>query len=143
MRHGVWLRRGLVAAVAVGVLAVLGVVVGLPVLRDRSQQRLEDRADREVSATAQRVRAGLLADRAGGESTLRRVAEAVDGVEVLTVQGVGARPDAGARLFFRVRVTTTAASIFGWQRAESAACFAQLVPADARPAALERVPCPA
>ncbi|PZG02134.1 hypothetical protein C1I99_03855 [Micromonospora deserti] len=120
------------------VLAVVAVAVGVPLLRDRSQRRLEQRADREVNAIAQRARADLLADPSAGEATLRRAADAVDGVEVLAVQ----RSDAGVRLVFRVRVAKTATSVFGWQQADSAACFAQLVHTGPRPAALERLPCP-
>ncbi|MGC4788753.1 hypothetical protein ACLQ22_13100 [Micromonospora sp. DT178] len=146
MRHGggtsVWLRRVLAVAVPATVLAVVGAATGLPLLRDRSQQRLEQRAEREVTATAQLARARLLAEPTAGESTLRQAADAVDGVEVLTVRSDGPRAETTVRLFFRVRVAKTAASVFGWQRADSAACFALAVPADAGPVALERLSCP-
>ncbi|MFG3423802.1 hypothetical protein ACIBTZ_31335 [Micromonospora sp. NPDC049460] len=142
MRRGggtsVWLRRGLAVAALAAVLATVGVVVGLPLLRDRSQQRLEQRAEREVTATAQLARTRLLADPRAGESTLRQAAGSVAGVEVLTVRGDGP----AVRLVFRVRVTKTAASVFGWQRADASACFAQVVHAEAGPAALERLSCP-
>jgi hypothetical protein len=138
----VWLRRGLAVAVVAGVLAAIGVVAGVPLLRDRSQQRLEQRAEREVTATAQLTRARLLAAPAARESTLRQAADGVDGVEVLTVRSDGPGSDRAVRLVFRVRVAKTAASVFGWQRAESTACFAQVVHAQAGPAAVERVPCP-
>ncbi|MFG3712204.1 hypothetical protein [Micromonospora sp. NPDC047730] len=133
-----WLRRGLAVAALAAVLATIGVVVGLPLLRDRSQQRLEQRAEREVTATAQLARTRLLADPRAGESTLRQAAGSVAGVEVLTVRGDGP----AVRLVFRVRVTKTAASVFGWQRADASACFAQVVHAEAGPAALERLSCP-
>ena len=146
VRHGggnsVWLRRGPAVTVLTIVLAGIVAAIGLPLLRDRSQQRLEQRAEREVTATAQLARARLLADPAAGESTLRQAADAVDGVEVLTVRSDGPRSEATVRLVFRVRVTKTAASIFGWQQADSAACFALAVSPDDVPAALERLPCP-
>ncbi|MFY1595369.1 hypothetical protein [Micromonospora sp. WMMD737] len=146
MRHGggtsVWPRRVLAVAVPTIVLAVVGAATGLPLLRARSQQRLEQRAEREVTATAQLTRARLLAEPAAGESTLRRAADAVDGVEVLTVRSDGPRAEATVRLVFRVRVAKTAASVFGWQRADSAACFALAVPSDPGPVALERLSCP-
>ncbi|MFG3698406.1 hypothetical protein ACGF5C_10905 [Micromonospora sp. NPDC047620] len=146
MRRGggtsVWLRRGLAVAALAAVLAVIGVVAGLPLLRDRSQQRLEQRAEREVTATAQLARARLLADPGAGESTLRQAAGSVAGVEVLTVRGDGPASAPAVRLVFRVRVTKTAASVFGWQRADASACFAQVVHAEAGPAALERLSCP-
>jgi hypothetical protein len=122
---------------------VAGVIVGVPLLRDHSQQRLERRADREVTTTAQRTRSELLATPDARVSTLRDVAERVDGVEVLTVEGDDERSGAaGVRLVFRVRVAKTAASVFGWQRATAAACFAQVVHPSSAPAALERLPCP-
>ncbi|WP_441164591.1 hypothetical protein [Micromonospora sp. L31] len=119
------------------------VAVAAPLLRDRSQQRLERRAEREVTAIAQRARGELLADPAAAEADLRRAAERVDGVEVLAVEGGAQRREAGVRLVFRVRVAKTAASVFGWQRATTERCFAQLVRPGTGPAALERVPCPA
>ncbi|MEU1684950.1 hypothetical protein [Micromonospora sp. NPDC005707] len=131
-------RRGLVAGVALAGLVAVGLTVGVPLLRDRSQHRLERRADREVTATAQRTRAVLLAEPAAREADLRVAADTVDGVEVLSA-AVGA---AEVRLVFRVRVAKTAASVFGWQRAEAAACFAQSVRPGAAPAPLERLPCP-
>ncbi|KAB1158753.1 hypothetical protein ACLQ20_16165 [Micromonospora sp. DT46] len=137
-----WPRRVLTVAAPAIVLTVAGAAAGLPLLRDRSQQRLERQAEREVTATAQLARARLLAEPAAGESTLRRAADAVDGVEVLTVRSDGPRAEATVRLVFRVRVAKTAASVFGWQRADSAACFALAVPSDAGPVALERLPCP-
>ncbi|MEU9508581.1 hypothetical protein AB0D32_20165 [Micromonospora sp. NPDC048170] len=143
MRHGgggsVWLRRGLALTALTVVLAGVGAAVGLPLLRDRSQHRLEQRAEREVTATAQLARARLLADPAAGEARLRQAADAVDGVEVLTVGSDGPRT---VRLLLRVQVTKTAASVFGWQQADSAACFALAVSPDATPPALERLPCP-
>ncbi|WP_433386784.1 hypothetical protein [Micromonospora sp. KLBMP9576] len=146
MRHGggisVRLRRGLAVALLTIVLAGIGAAVGLPLLRERSQQRLEQRAEREVTATAQLARARVLADPAAGEPTLRQAADAVDGVEVLTVDSGGPRSEPTVRLVLRVRVSKTAASVFGWQRADSAACFALAVPPDADPAALERLSCP-
>ncbi|SBT45257.1 hypothetical protein [Micromonospora auratinigra] len=132
------LRRGLLAGTAFVVVGVVGAALLLPLLRDRSQRRLEHRADREVSATAQRTRAALLAAPAGRAGSLRDAADAVDGVEVLTVR----TDTAGVRLVFRVRVRKTASSVFGWQRASAAGCFAQLVRGSAAPAALERLPCP-
>ncbi|MER7332094.1 MULTISPECIES: hypothetical protein [unclassified Micromonospora] len=146
MRRGgrtpVWLRRGLAVAVLAAVLAAIGVVAGLPLLRERSQQRLEQRAEREVTATAQLARTRLLAAPEAGESTLRQAAESVAGVEVLTVRRDGSGAAPAVRLVFRVRVAKTTASVFGWQRADAVACFAQVVHADANPAALERLPCP-
>ncbi|MGW4497474.1 hypothetical protein ACWENR_02490 [Micromonospora sp. NPDC004336] len=141
-RTSVWSRRGLVAAVVAGVLAAVGVAAGLPLLRDRSQQRLEQRAEWEVAATAQLARSRLLAAPAVGESTLRQAAGGVDGVEVLAVRSDGPEAGPAVRLVFRVRVAKTASSVFGWQRADSTACFAQVVHTDAGPAALERLPCP-
>ncbi|GAB3181571.1 hypothetical protein FHX75_1815 [Micromonospora palomenae] len=135
-------RRGLLAAAVVTVFAVTAVAVAAPLLRDRSQQRLERRAEREVTAIAQRARGELLADPAAAEANLRRAAERVDGVEVLAVESGAQRREAGVRLVFRVRVAKTAASVFGWQRATTERCFAQLVRPGAGPAALERVPCP-
>ncbi|MFE9692727.1 hypothetical protein [Micromonospora sp. NPDC005806] len=132
-------RRRLLAGTALVVLAALTATVALPLLRDRSQQRLERRAEREVTATAQRTRAALLAEPAARETTLRDIADAVAGVEVLTVEAGAAE----VRLVFRVRVAKTAASVFGWQRATAEACFAQVVRRAAAPAALERLPCPA
>ncbi|MBM0227994.1 hypothetical protein [Micromonospora sp. ATA51] len=55
------LRRRLLAAAVLAALAATGVLVAVPLLRDRSQHRLDRRADREVTATAQRTRAALLA----------------------------------------------------------------------------------
>ncbi|WP_157744958.1 hypothetical protein [Micromonospora coxensis] len=131
-------RRGLVAVGVVAVLAVTVVTVVAPVLRDRSQHRLEQRADRAVTATAQRTRSQLLADPTAGQAALRRVADGIDGVEVLAVES-GA---AGVRLVFQVRVAKTATSLFGWQRATAAGCFAQVVGPGPGPAAMERVSCP-
>ncbi|MEU5940393.1 hypothetical protein ABZ807_14630 [Micromonospora sp. NPDC047548] len=142
-RKSARVRRGLLAAGVVTVLAVTVVTVAVPLLRDRSQQRLERRADREATAIAQRARAELLADPAAGEAALRGAADRVDGVEVLAVEGGGQGREAGVRLVFRVRVAKTAASVFGWQQATTTRCFAQVVRPDAGPAALERVPCPA
>ncbi|MFG2059025.1 hypothetical protein ACGFI9_33900 [Micromonospora sp. NPDC048930] len=136
--HSARLRRRLLAATALLAIAAVGAAVALPLLRDRSQRRLERRADREVTATALRTRAALLATPSAREGTLRDTAGALDGVEVLTVEA-GA---AGVRLVFRVRVAKTAASVFGWQRATAAGCFAQVVNPAAAPAALERLPCP-
>ncbi|MGR6321289.1 hypothetical protein Q2K19_19315 [Micromonospora soli] len=131
-------RRWLVAGTVLVVLAAVGAAVAPPLLRDRSQQRLERRAEREVTATAQRTRAALLAEPAARETALRDAAGAVAGVEVLTV----AADPAGVRLVFRVRVAKTAASVFGWQRATAEGCFAQVVRRAGAPAALERLPCP-
>ncbi|MGK5445672.1 hypothetical protein ACSNN7_28150 [Micromonospora sp. URMC 105] len=136
-------RRSLLAVAVVTVLAVTAVAIAAPLLRDRSQQRLERRADREVTAIAQRTRGELLADPAAGEAALRSAADRVDGVQVLTVEGGGQRRETGVRLVFRVRVAKTAASVFGWQQATVERCFAQRVRPGAGPAALERVPCPA
>ncbi|MFJ6196209.1 hypothetical protein [Micromonospora sp. NPDC092111] len=130
-------RRGLLAAAVVTALAVVAVTVAVPLLRDRSQQRLERRADREVTATAQRARSRLLAEPAATDTTLRRVADDVDGVEVLAV-----RRDDGVRLVFRVWVAKTATTLFGWQRAAATGCFAQVVRDGAAPMPLERLPCP-
>ncbi|WP_200216723.1 MULTISPECIES: hypothetical protein [Micromonospora] len=132
------LRRRLLAAAALAALAAAGVLATVPVLRDRSQHRLEQRADREVAATAQRARAALLAEPSAPGPALRDAADAVDGVEVLTVEDAGP----GVRLVFRVRVAKTAASVFGWQRVNAGSCFAQVVRAAATPAPLERLPCP-
>ncbi|SCL16624.1 hypothetical protein GA0070616_1067 [Micromonospora nigra] len=74
---------------------------------------------------------------------LRRVAAGVAGVEVLSVRRDGSPPTAGTRLVFRVRVDKTASSLFGWQRARSSGCFAQLVRTGSEPSGLERLPCPA
>lgn len=134
------LRHGLFAVGTVGLLAVVGVVVGLPVLRDRSQHRLERQADREVTATAQRARSTLLGDPAASASALRDAAAGVDGVEVLAVRDAVHRD--GTRLVFRVRVAKTAASLFGWQRATAVGCFAQEVGPAGDPTGLERLPCP-
>ncbi|MEV0426913.1 hypothetical protein [Micromonospora sp. NPDC050495] len=131
-------RRRLLVGAALLALAAVAVAVALPLLRDRSQHRLQRRADREVTATAQRTRAALLAEPSGREAALRTAVDDVDGVEVLTVTA-GAR---GVRLVFQVRVAKTAASLFGWQRATATGCFAQLVRGGATPAALERLPCP-
>jgi hypothetical protein len=131
-------RRGLLAGTALAVLVAVGLTLGVPLLRDRSQHRLERRADREVTATAQRTRSVLLAEPAAREADLRFAADTVDGVEVLSA----AAGVAEVRLVFRVRVAKTAASVFGWQRAESTACFAQSVRPGAAPAPLERLPCP-
>lgn len=131
-------RRRLLIGAALVALAAVAVVVALPLLRDRSQHRLQRRADREVTATAQRTRAALLAEPSGREASLRSVAGTVAGVEVLTVT-TGAR---GVRLVFQIQVAKTAASLFGWQRATATGCFAQLVHDGATPAALERLPCP-
>ncbi|MCI4061944.1 hypothetical protein MRQ36_04935 [Micromonospora sp. R77] len=143
MRYGggksAWLRRGLLAGVAVGVLVVLGVLAGMPVLRERSQHRLERQADREVTATAQKARGALLASPAVPATALRAAAEDVDGVEVLAVED--AVRHGGIRLVFRVRVAKTAASVFGWQRTTAVGCFAQVVRPATTPALLERVPC--
>jgi hypothetical protein len=142
MRHGsghlARLRRRLLATTVVVAVAALGAAVALPLLRDRSQRRLERRADREVTATAQRTRAALLAAPSAPETSLRDTAAGMAGVEVLTVR----TDNAGVRLVFRVRVAKTAASAFGWQRATATACFAQLVARSVAPAALERLPCP-
>ncbi|MGW5672447.1 hypothetical protein [Micromonospora sp. NPDC003776] len=137
--HSARLRRRLVSGTAVVLLAAVGAAVVLPLLRDRSQRRLERRADREVTATAQRTRAVLLAVPSAREAPLRSAAAAIDGVEVLTVEA----GEAEVRLVFRVRVAKTAASVFGWQQASAAGCFAQVVSRSATPAALERLPCPA
>ncbi|WP_406042293.1 hypothetical protein OG799_01480 [Micromonospora sp. NBC_00898] len=131
-------RRRLVAAAALAALAAAGVLAAVPLLRDRSQDRLDRRADREVTATAQRTRAALLATPSASGPALRDAADAVDGVEVLTVESAGA----GVRLVFRVRVAKTAASVFGWQQANVGACFAQVVRPAATPAPMERLPCP-
>ncbi|MEU4478819.1 hypothetical protein AB0F68_12245 [Micromonospora sp. NPDC023966] len=131
-------RRGLLAGMALAALVAVGLALGVPLLRDRSQHRLERRADREVTATAQRTRAVLLAEPSAREADLRQAADSVDDVEVLTVAAGAAE----VRLVFRVRVAKTAASVFGWQRAEAAACFAQVVRRVATPAPLERLPCP-
>ncbi|SCG61918.1 hypothetical protein [Micromonospora inositola] len=132
------LRRRLLATAVVAALAAAGVLVAVPLLRDRSQHRLDQRADREVTTTAQRTRAALLATPSASGPALRDAADAVDGVEVLTVEDA----DPGVRLVFRVRVAKTAASVFGWQRANVGACFAQLVRPAAAPAPMERLPCP-
>ncbi|MFC4150600.1 hypothetical protein ACFO0M_30475 [Micromonospora mangrovi] len=132
-------RRGLLAGVAVGVLVVVGVLAGVPALRDRSQHRLERQADREVTATAQKARGALLASPAAPAAALRDVAEDVDGVDVLTVEA--GPPPVGVRLVFRVRVAKTAASVFGWQRTTAVGCFAQVVRPAATPIVLERVSC--
>ncbi|TDB77033.1 hypothetical protein [Micromonospora sp. KC723] len=132
-----WTRHGLIAGAVAVVLTAVG-TVATPLLRDRSQQRLEQRAAREVIATAQWTRTQLLADPAAGQATLRGIADRADGVEVLTLE-TGA---AGVRLVFRVRVAKTASSVFGWQRATAYGCFAQVVGSGPGPAALERVPCP-
>ncbi|GAB3385679.1 hypothetical protein GCM10027452_36710 [Micromonospora halotolerans] len=131
-------RRGLLAGTALAVLVAVGLTLGVPLLRDRSQHRLERRADREVTATAQRTRSLLLAEPAAREADLRFAADTVDGVEVLSA----AAGVAEVRLVFRVRVAKTAASVFGWQRAASSACFAQSVRPGGAPAPLERLPCP-
>ncbi|TDC84456.1 hypothetical protein E1193_05840 [Micromonospora sp. KC606] len=131
-------RRGLVAASVVVALAVVGLVAAAPLLRDHSQQRLEQRAGREVTATAQRTRTRLLADPAAGQATLRGIADRADGVEVLNVE----TGTTGVRLVFRVRVAKTASSVFGWQRATADGCFAQVVGPGSNPAGLERMPCP-
>ncbi|MCW3843867.1 hypothetical protein ONA70_27590 [Micromonospora yasonensis] len=135
--HSARLRRRLLTGTALVVVATVGAAVALPLLRDRSQRRLERRADREVTATAQRTRAALLAAPSTREAALRDAA-ALDGVEVLAVEA----GDAGVRLVFRVRVAKTAASVFGWQEANAAACFAQVVSRSATPAVMERLPCP-
>lgn len=132
------LRRRLLAAAVLAALAATGVLVAVPLLRDRSQHRLDRRADREVTATAQRTRTALLAVPSASGPALRDAADAVAGVEVLAVEDVGP----GVRLVFRVRVAKTAASVFGWQRANVGACFAQVVQAAATPAPMERPPCP-
>ncbi|WP_319462476.1 hypothetical protein [Micromonospora sp. RTP1Z1] len=132
------MRRRLLAAAVLAALAAAGVLAAVPLLRDRSQHRLERRADWEVTATAQRTRAALLAAPSASEPALRDAADAVDGVEVLTVDGSGP----GVRLVFRVRVAKTAASVFGWQRANMGACFGQVVQPAATPAPMERLPCP-
>lgn len=137
--HSARLRRRMLSGAAVVLIAAVGAAVVLPLLRDRSQRRLERRADREVTATAQRTRAVLLAEPSARETALRSAAAAMDGVEVLTVEA----GDTEVRLVFRVRVAKTAASVFGWQQATAAACFAQVVNRSATPAALERLPCPA
>ncbi|GAA2717658.1 hypothetical protein ACFY2R_11280 [Micromonospora olivasterospora] len=134
-------RLSVVAAVAA--LAVAGAAVALPLLRDHSQRRLERRAEREVRATAQRARTELLATPTASGPALRQAATRVAGVEVLAVAGDDPGRDDGVRLVFRVRVAKTAASVFGWQQASAAACFAQVVRANAGPAPLERLPCPA
>ncbi|RZU77376.1 hypothetical protein EV384_6094 [Micromonospora kangleipakensis] len=131
-------RRRLLAAAVLVALVATGVLVAVPLLRDRSQHRLDRRADREVTSTAQRTRAALLAAPSASGPALRDAAGAVDGVEVLTVESA----DPGVRLAFRVRVAKTAASVFGWQRANVGACFAQVVRPAATPAPLERLPCP-
>ncbi|MFR9780622.1 hypothetical protein ACL02O_31820 [Micromonospora sp. MS34] len=136
--HWARLRRRLLAGTALVVVAAVGTAVALPLLRDRSQRHLQRRADREVTATAQRTRAALLATPSAPQATLRDTAEATSGVEVLTVEA----DVAGVRLVFRVRVAKTAASVFGWQRATATGCFAQVVGRSANPAALERLPCP-
>lgn len=132
------LRRRLAVGTALAALVAVGLAVGVPLLRDRSQHRLERRADREVTATAQRTRAVLLAEPSAREADLRRAAGTVDGVEVLTVAAAAAE----VRLVFRVRVAKTAASVFGWQRADADGCFAQVVRRGDSPAPLERLPCP-
>lgn len=137
--HSARLRRRLLTGTVVVLVAAVGAAVVLPLLRDRSQRRLERRADREVTATAQRTRAALLAAPSAREAALRDAAAELDGVEVLTVEA----GYAGVRLVFRVRVAKTAASVFGWQEATAAACFAQVVDRSTTPAALERLPCPA
>ncbi|MEH0842233.1 hypothetical protein V6U81_07560 [Micromonospora sp. CPCC 205711] len=146
MRFGggttVRVRRGLVVVAVVAIVAVVGVVVAVPLLRDHSQRRLERRADREVTATAQRARGELLADPTASRERLRRAATEVDGVEVLAVESDVPGRD-GVRLVFRVRVAKTAATVFGWQRATAAGCFAQVVGPAPGPATLERLPCPA
>ncbi|MGY0006297.1 hypothetical protein [Micromonospora sp. I033] len=131
-------RRGLLAGTALAALVAVGLALGVPMLRDRSQQRLEHRADREVTATAQRARTVLLAEPSAREADLRRAAGTVDDVEVLTVTAGAAE----VRLVFRVRVAKTAASVFGWQRADAAACFALMVRRVSTPAPLERLRCP-
>ncbi|WP_189194983.1 hypothetical protein [Micromonospora fulviviridis] len=132
------LRRRLTVGTALVALVAVGLALGVPLLRDRSQHRLERRADREVTATAQRTRAVLLAEPSDREADLRRAAGTVDGVEVITVTAVAAE----VRLVFRVRVAKTAASVLGWQRADAAACFGQVVRRGDTPAPLERLPCP-
>ncbi|NES29356.1 hypothetical protein GCE86_17550 [Micromonospora terminaliae] len=131
-------RQGLVAGAALAGLVAVGLTLAVPLLRDRSQHRLERRADREVAATAQRARAVLLAEPSAREADLRLAADTVDGVEVLTAAAGAAE----VRLVFRVRVAKTAASVFGWQRADATACFAQVVRRGATPAPLQRLPCP-
>ncbi|TDC40770.1 hypothetical protein [Micromonospora sp. KC213] len=131
-----WASRGLIAAGVAVVLTVVGVTVMTPLLRDRSQQRLEQRAAREVTTTAQRTRTQLLAEPTAGQATLRGIADRAEGVEVLTVE----RAAAGVRMVFRVRVAKTAPSLFGWQQATADGCFAQVV--GPNPVALERVACP-
>ncbi|MGC5018277.1 hypothetical protein [Micromonospora sp. DT47] len=135
-------RRGLLVTGVAVTVTVVGLTVAVPLLRDRSQQRLERRADREVTAIAQRARGELLADPSAPRERLRRTAEAVDGVEVLTLEGAGPGRD-GVRLVFRVRVAKTASTVFGWQRATVTRCFAQVVRGTSGPAALERLQCPA
>ncbi|MFC0007293.1 hypothetical protein [Micromonospora siamensis] len=139
-RGGRRTRRGRVAAAAVTATAVAGTVAGVPLLRDRSQQRLERRAEREVTATAQRTRAELLATPTAPRERLRSTAAQVAGVEVLEVRD---QPVRAVRLVFRVRVAKTATSLFGWQRANADGCFALVVQARPVPAAIERLPCPA
>ncbi|MET8910559.1 hypothetical protein [Micromonospora sp. NPDC004551] len=126
------------AGITLAGLVAVGLALAVPLLRDRSQQRLERRADREVTATAQRTRAALLAEPSAREADLRLAADTVDGVEVLTAAAGAAE----VRLVFRVRVAKTAASVFGWQRADATGCFAQVVRPGTTPAPLERLPCP-
>ncbi|MET8833036.1 hypothetical protein ABZV78_03845 [Micromonospora sp. NPDC004540] len=131
-------RRVMLAGAALAALVAVGLTLGVPLLRDRSQHRLERRTDREVTATAQRTRSVLLAEPSAREADLRRAADTVDGVEVLEVAAGAAE----VRLVFRVRVAKTAASVFGWQRADAAGCFAQVVRRGSTPAPLERLSCP-
>lgn len=135
--HSARLRRRLLGGTAFVLVTTVGAAVALPLLRDGSQRRLEHRTNREVTATAQRTRAALLATPSARETALRDTAAAMDGVEVLTVEA----SETGVRLVFQVRVAKTAASVFGWQQATATACFAQVVARSGTPAALERLPC--
>ena len=116
-----WPRRVLTVAAPAIVLTVAGAAAGLPLLRDRSQQRLERQAEREVTAPRTR-RARLLADRRpgsrrcggpptrGGRGAGRERRAAARRRPALVPRGSRRRP--------RLRLA----------RADSAACFALAVP---------------
>lgn len=136
------LSRGVIVGAVAGAGLAVAVSATLPVLRQRSQQALDQRVRREVVRSAQLVRTGLLTGSELTEVELRKRAERIDGVEVLAVEGENWHTVDEVRVLFRVRRTATAPTLLGYQQAISVACFAQVVDGGPITAAPQEISCP-
>lgn len=136
------LVRVLVIGAAVGALCAVAASIAVPLLRERSQHSLDERARREARQGAQLVRTTLLGSSVNSPGELRETAEEVDGVKVLAVTGEDRAEGAGIQVLFEVRVRKLAPTLFGYQRTTVVACYQQVVSNSLAPAALTEEPCP-